>query len=205
MINRREVIASGLAVSILARTSAAGLSTREPSAESLRVPCFVADERFSEACEAARAAAAGGVASTMTLGADVTAMYESLDQAWRTAKFAVSGMTTSAALFVLERLAWDHGLRTAYRGIHRVMSERRVRHDLFGSTERLRSINNESGSWAARVGQTLARWNPREAIATQPVLLSQLLPSADRTMLVSWLLTPRTLGESTRIDPAATE
>lgn len=191
MINRREVIASGFAVSILARASAASLSVPESSEGWLRVPYFVADERFSEAREAARAAAAGGGLSTMTLAADVTAVYESLDRAWRSAQFAVSGMTTSAALFVLERLAWERGLRTAYRGIHHVTSGRPVRHELFGSTERLRGLRSEPGPWGIGVGRTLAWWSRGEATGTETGLFSQLLPRADRTMLVSWLLTPK--------------
>ena len=191
MVNRREVVVSGLAVSILARTSAASLSSSDSSStEWLPVQYFVADERFREAREASRAAARSGTA-LMTFSADVTALYESLDLAWRSARFAVSGMTTPAGLFVLERLAWDRGLRTGYRGVHRFTSGGSVRHELFGSSELLRRVGGERRPWASGVGRALAWWSPGEATPNATALLSQMLPSADGATLVSWLLTPK--------------
>jgi hypothetical protein len=192
MINRRELIVSGLAVSVLARASSAAALSSPAAAPSDRLPVryFVADERFREALETSRAAAGSGTA-ILTFSADVTGLYESLDLAWRSARFAVSGMTTPGALFVLERLAWDHGFRTAYRGIHRSTNEGSVRHELFGSSELLRRMSGEGGPWASQVGRALASWRRAESTCNEPLLLSQLLPTADRATLVSWLLTPK--------------
>ncbi|HEY5565777.1 MAG TPA: hypothetical protein VIM81_00845 [Gammaproteobacteria bacterium] len=191
MITRREVIGSGLAVSMLARTSVASVSSADSQANWLPVPYFVADERFGAAHEASHAAAGSG-AAIMTFPGDVTALYESLDLAWRSARFAVSGMTTTAALFVLERLAWERGLRTAYRGVHRPTSEGSMRHELAGSSELLRRLAGEHDShWASRVGRELAWWSPAKASGGEATLLSQMLPCAHRATLVSWLLTPK--------------
>jgi hypothetical protein len=67
-----------------------------------------------------------------------------------------------------------------------------VRHELFGSSERLRRVSGGPDRlWASRVGRALAWWSPGEATRNEAVLLSQMRPGADGATLVSWLLTPK--------------
>jgi hypothetical protein len=114
MINRREVIASGIAVSLVAQSSAARLAGLAADDGARPVLHFLADAGLTEARAAADAAAAGG-ASIVWLGNDLTPVYEWLDLALRPAPFAIAGMTSAHEFFVLERLAWDRNLRTVER------------------------------------------------------------------------------------------
>jgi hypothetical protein len=190
MINRREVIASGLAVSFLARTSAASLAGAPPTGSHEAVAFFAADERFAAARAAARAAASRG-AATQSLGADVTALYESLDLAWRTFPFAVSGLTTTNALFVIERLAWDRGLRTVYRGIHRHAGDGRLEHELLGPPTLIPRIEERARrNWGGALGRALVEWVP-EAAERQQIVSPQMLPDVGGATLASWLLMPK--------------
>jgi hypothetical protein len=47
---------------------------------------------------------------------DITALwFEILDPLWRQGKSTVAGVTSPEAIFCLERLAWDHGMRMVFR------------------------------------------------------------------------------------------
>ena len=125
MLNRRELIASSVALSLTAPGAAARLtagalptaaspSMALPSAEGLHVPHFVAASALTEARDAAARAAAQG-AHIIWIGRDVTPAYSWLDLALRTQSFAVAGVTSVHDFFPLERLAWDRGLSTVSR------------------------------------------------------------------------------------------
>jgi hypothetical protein len=190
MIRRREFVASGLAVSFLSRAAAAGLAGPAPTAKTRTVPPFVADQRFLEARVAARAAEARG-AAIRWLAEDVTAVYEWLDLAMRAAPFAISGMTSGNALFLIERLAWEHGLRTVYRGLHARARDGRHAHDLLGASALVRLIDDRAASnWAAVLGRELAAWAP-DPVHRAQVVRSQAIPCADGATLASWLLVPK--------------
>ena len=126
MLNRREIIASSVVLTLTAPGAAARLtggalpstaaspSAALPSAEGLHVPHFVAASGLAEARDAAARAAAQG-ARIVWIGRDLTPAYSWLDLALRTQPFAVTGVTSAHDFFVLERLAWDRGLYTVSR------------------------------------------------------------------------------------------
>jgi len=116
MINRREVLVSGIALSVLAQQSSANTIAAPRNTADRLVSRLIADERFRAARNAAHSAAANGI-SVHWLAEDVTPVYESLDLAWKSTSFAIAGLTTPNALFVIERLAWDRGLRTIRQNI----------------------------------------------------------------------------------------
>jgi hypothetical protein len=121
MLNRRELIASTVALSVtmpMAARSAAAVSggATGPTEQLNEQPAryFVASRDLPGAQTAAIEAEAHG-ATVLWLDADVTPVYTRLDLALRPAPFAVAGLTSAHHLFVLERLGWDRGLRTVRR------------------------------------------------------------------------------------------
>jgi hypothetical protein len=200
MINRREIMASGLAVTLLARTSAAAIPTTATGSGRF---IFVADESLAEARAAARSARALG-AATRFMATDVTPVYLWLDETLRKAPAAVAGLSTWHAPFLLERLGWDRGLRTIYRGIHRRTGGSSPAHELSGSpaiVERIRGIVAGDGiggrHWAASLGRALAATSPGD-VDDRHVLGAQRPPGLDDAALVSWLLVPRSMLLSRR-------
>jgi hypothetical protein len=105
MVNRRELLATSIALSLVARAQGAN----GPSATH-----FIAATGLVKARAAAQAAAASG-AEIIWLGSDLTPVYTWLDTALRRAPFALAGLTTSHDFFIIERLAFDRGLRTVRR------------------------------------------------------------------------------------------
>jgi hypothetical protein len=75
----------------------------------------VFDERFPAARAFAAEAQRRGWAVTAIRG-DITELWrQELAKAWREGPVPVAGMTQDNALFCLERLAWDAGLRLTCR------------------------------------------------------------------------------------------
>ena len=123
MLNRRELIATSVALTLTApgagarsSNAAAVTSWREPGNEARPVAQFVAAANLAAARLEAEAAARQG-ATVVWIGSDLTPAYEQLDLAWRRAPVAVAGLTSTHDFFVLERLAWDRDLRTVRREV----------------------------------------------------------------------------------------
>ena len=128
MLNRRELIASTVALSVASRAAASRMAepvsgaragtadTTGPTVEAGESPAryFIASRDLPDAHPAACAAAARGE-TVVWIGSDVTPVYTRLDLELRPAPFAVAGLTSAHHLFVLERLGWDRGLRTVRR------------------------------------------------------------------------------------------
>lgn len=118
--DRREfMVAAGAAAGA---TAGLGAPVEAAAAAAVQRPSFhmiVADTRFAESrAFAAEAARAGNRVAWIT--GDITDLwYDELDLLWREKKVAIAGLTGYAAFFCLERLAWDRGLRVAFKEEHR--------------------------------------------------------------------------------------
>lgn len=163
-INRREVIASGFALSLLAPGTATSRFVAGQRGQPAALHHFVADGFDAAALAAAEAAASQGAAVMLT-GADLTPVYNALDDVWRRALSPVAGVTTTSTAFVLERLALHHHLRVAYRG-------------------GIDPDPSVGGALVDRLHAALER--PRHLPALAPPRSAH-----DRDTLVSWLFAPR--------------
>nr|MBO2513787.1 hypothetical protein [Gammaproteobacteria bacterium] len=175
-----------MTVSLLTCTKAVGAAGAAPRP----TPLFVADERFAEARAAASAAARKG-AAVHAISDDLTALYDRLDRAWREHPFPVAGLTTSSALFVIERLAADRGSRTVYRGIHRRGADGRLVHEASGAPTVPAEVLATAG-WTEALGMSLVDF-PLAATSLEPLPMLAP-PGPDGSVLVSWLLAPRRGG-----------
>jgi hypothetical protein len=111
-LTRRELIGAGAAASLLVST----LGWSESLTETVPVPYrAIFDERFAPGREFALESARRGWI-TRAIRGDVTHVwYHELAVRWRQGPAAIAGATTARSLFVLERLAWDIGMRVTVR------------------------------------------------------------------------------------------
>ena len=132
MVSRRSVLrfaAAGVA-GTLTPTSVWSASNRIGSARGLCRAVF--DERYDECLEFARELEHRG-AVTSGIRNDVAALwYEDLRPRLRQTKSPFAGLTDRAALFCLEELARDVGMKVLYRIDRTVEQGGRVRHELTG-------------------------------------------------------------------------
>jgi hypothetical protein len=110
-LTRRQVIGTGLCLCCIP-----AVALPLPGVKSTTVPFrAIYDERFEACFSYAREAAALGWV-TRGIRGDVTQVwFRELSLRWKRGPVAIAGLTTPQSLFVLERLAWDVGMRVTER------------------------------------------------------------------------------------------
>ena len=152
----------------------------------------VVDERFEAGAGFASRVAALGAAVRGIRG-DVTELwFYELAPRWREQPAPIAGLTGADALFCLERLAWDAGLRVVYRGEHRQLADGSLRHRLCGSGSALApatSLASAQFDWDARIAELVLAC-PRQTpsrLTSMSVTGPRALP-ASAGPLYSWVI-----------------
>lgn len=191
MATRREFIGNGIAAALLAGM---GYTPRAAARGSGAVPLYKAifDERFHDSVFFAEEIASLGVPVHAIRG-DITALwFDDLDLRWRREPAAVAGLTTEAALFCLERLAWDHRLRVVFRAEHALKSSDCIEHTVAcaGETlEQVRDLEKINTGWWAPVAHIVAGAPGR--LPDSMHRLQTPVSGADAAdFLVSWVIAP---------------
>ena len=154
--SRRTLLKAAAALPIAAAAAHVGVGTnaaaapqvpagdRSTAADSsiVRPRYVLADTRFAETAPLVDFALGDGV-RVQSVQDDLTALWNTeLARAWRSAPRTLAGLTTPGALFVLETLAADHGMRVVYRATHAPRERGRCEHRFVGPTSAL-------GGWLA--------------------------------------------------------
>lgn len=115
MTNRREFLQ---AAAVLTSAPLLNRVTFADGGTAVALNAVVFDSRHPQACNfAARAGQLG--APVHAIEADITEIWQSeLLKRWQTGPAVIVGLTERPALFLLERLAWDHGLRVVFEAEH---------------------------------------------------------------------------------------
>jgi hypothetical protein len=196
MATRRTILKTGMA---LPATRLFGTvlppSVGHAAGDTLELERFVYDPRFAEAYDIAQQAGRLGVSLSPVADDLMSLWYDQLDPLWKQAPQALGGVTMAEALFVLETLAMDRGMRLVYRGEHGLVEDGRVVHKLAGPAamvERFATLDFQ------------AQWMPELASAMTALPLGRPEPAAVEFVthapglsirdvpLVSWVIAPRT-------------
>lgn len=115
MTNRREFLqtAAALSAAPLARRAAFAGAHQASS-----LAAVIVDSRYAAARAFGDSAEQMG-AALRTIEGDITDLWQhELLARWNAEPIAVAGLTERPALFLLERLAWTHGLRVVFEAEH---------------------------------------------------------------------------------------
>lgn len=116
MTCRRQFIQSGLAlstVSVLPPTLNVALASQEMHKQLF--DCFIIDSRYPKSIAADESPGQLRM-PVMQIHGDVTALWiDHFSRQWKAAPMYLAGLTGKDALFVLETLAWDYGMRVSHR------------------------------------------------------------------------------------------
>lgn len=118
MIDRRSLLQGGLALSSLPLVAPLSLSgARTAHARALEHPGLykvLFDQRFAASREFGRDAQIAGHPVHGFNGDITDVWYRDLNPRWKTGPAPIAGLTAHGALFCLERLAWDVGMRVTH-------------------------------------------------------------------------------------------
>lgn len=195
MTGRRGFLQFSIAAALAAGAAVPAVaSDLRPTA----VRTVLVDGQFPQArAVGATLGARGATVHTLT-DADVTALWQNtLDPSWRQKPTALAGLTRAPALFVLEQLAWSHGMRVVYHAEHLVADNGDTAHQLLhcvgtGETLSTRTLEFLGPLWPGRVASVIASWGERpmagRAGPSCAGLAPVLPPGTD--LLTSWIIAP---------------
>lgn len=198
MASRRKFLQVGIAALTLPISARAVLAPAADSSESTpgAIPLYkvIFDERFA-ACVAFGAKAERLGLPVHSIRGDITDLwFHDLDARWKKSPVAIAGLTGQGALFCLERLAWDQGMRVAYRGEHRLLPDRSIEHALTGPEN---AIDPAAGlqddeNWAAHVAILLARFPETPSVPARAMMhtCGSALADGAPEDLISWVIAP---------------
>jgi len=198
MTNRREFLHLGVAALSLPIAARAGVSSElfpadaQPHAEPLYKVCF--DLRFQECAAFADEIKRRSIPTHGTRG-DITELwFRDLYYRWKKAPVAIAGMTAPGAIFCLEMLAREAGMRVALRVDHRRLSDGRTEHEFAGPEEVFtRAADAEGGGTGLpeRMAKIVAQF-PAERGRAAKLRFSEadLASSNGPDHLVTWVIAP---------------
>jgi hypothetical protein len=199
MASRREFLQVGIAALALpisaraARSPAAGAPVSAMAVTPLYKVVF--DERLPASVAFGAEARSLGL-PVHSIRGDITDLwFHDLDAQWKKRPAAVAGLTAQGAVFCLERLAWDHGMRVVFRGEHQYRPGGAVEHALTGAESLLHqaaALEDDGDGWPARVARLVAHVPAGNSVPAKATIEGRAtLPAGDEPEgLISWVIAP---------------
>jgi hypothetical protein len=191
MTDRREFLQAAAVLStapLAARAAFAGLG------HAARLDAVVVDSRHAAARVFGDFAALAGAPRREVQG-DITDLWQrELVHRWREAPAALAGLTERPALFLLERLGWDHGLRVVFEAEHLPDATGGVQHRIVQSNAvgLERELAAAGADWPAVLADALILSGAATKRDTLPSGAAMAANLGESTKLYSWIIAPRT-------------
>jgi len=195
MVNRREILQGGIAVTALPIVSNVAWGAARQPEGSLPLYKVIYDERFAESRRFGDEARRLG-APIHAIQGDITSLwYDDLYVRWRNGAAAIAGLTAHGALFCLERLAWDAGMRVVFRADHKPTADGSFQHSLQGPAAMVSAgteLRDAGTDWSCRVAGVVLGCPAEVSKKKQRVVFAQASAavSEEGQALISWVIAP---------------
>jgi hypothetical protein len=127
---------------------------------------------------------------------DITDLWlDELEGRWKSSHVAIAGLTERPALFMLEQLGWDYGLRVVYQAEHEANAEGRAQHHVVRSSlsSLSRTLEAAGASWPAVLAdQVLTASGQVTSPDVTPSGAAMAAYLHEPTKLYSWIIAPKT-------------
>jgi hypothetical protein len=192
MPSRRHFLQAAAAASLLPFNARVSLAETEAAGAIVRPSLVVAETRNAAAAAFAAEAGKWGI-PVRAIDGDVTALwYDELHALWRAGPVPIAGLTAGPALFCLERLAWDHGMRVVYHAEHRQRADGTFAHvgrmPVRGLTTA--EIAAQGARWPDHVASELVHLPTASAVARGPSAALMAVASDETATVFSWMISP---------------
>jgi len=189
--NRRQVLKSAAALSASPLAGKLAFAGDARNAAQVRV---IVDGRYAEAREFGRRASDLG--STLSeIAGDVAPLWQrELLANWREGSgVVVAGITERASLFVLERLAWDHGLRVIFEAEHVPGADGQFRHVVkrTGDAALQRYLHAAGPGWTLALADALLTGTGAVSRNLHPTDAAMAASLHEPVKLHSWIIAPK--------------
>lgn len=190
MPTRRNILKSAAVLSATPLAPKIVFADGQPPAV---LDALVIDSRHSQARAFGRRAGRWGAPLRIIEG-DITDLWlNELDARWKSKPAAVAGLTERPALFLLERLAWDRGMRVVFEAEHLPTGSGGVHRVVRSANAGLESELGAAGqSWPAVLADQLLTGSQLATRDYRPSGAAMAASLDEPTKLYSWIIAPRT-------------
>lgn len=192
MTNRREFLQTAAALS--AAAPLAGPAAFAGGGTPAVLDAVVVDARHAAARDFAAIAEQLG-APLRAIEGDITDLWQAeLRKRWQAGAAAVAGLTERPALFVLERLAWDHNLRVVFEAEHLVDGRGSAAHRVVRCADPYLSqaLAAAGNGWTRVLAHALVASGGAQTRDYRPTGAALAAHLGEATKLHSWIIAPRT-------------
>ena len=155
----------------------------------------VIDEHHSAARDFGRQFGAQGATVLSLREGDVTSVWlRDIRPQWIRRPATIGGLTTPAALFCFEQLAWSHGLRVVFHAEHIALPDGTVEHHVQRDAQMARltasNLRRAGTRWPARLANAMAARSTAPAGRRPGPSLAALQPTLPEgaQLLTSWII-----------------
>ena len=196
MTTRRRFIEGAMAAGVVAAgvpRDATALGAASDNGEHVRLERVVFDERFVRARALAAEARRRSTRTSAIAGSIHALWYHDLSLRWREAQSPVAGMTDHRALFLLEMMAADVGMRVVHRVHHFEVSGTHAPR-VFGPLERraelLSLLQEPDADWVRSAAGIVMTWPkaPTPIASGRSDILRARHQAVDGQTLISWII-----------------
>jgi hypothetical protein len=191
MSSRRHFLQAAAVASLVPFTARASLAATQAAGSIW--PWLVVTERRSAAAAAFGAEAGRWGIPVRAIDGDVTALwYDELHALWHARPVPIAGLTARPALFCLERLAWDHGMRVVYHAEHTRRADNTFAHVARMPVPGLNTaeLAAQGDFWSEHVARVLVRLAATSAVARGPSTACTAPARDDTATVFSWMISP---------------
>lgn len=199
MTNRREFLQIGFAAAALPMADGLLANPASPAGPALHptLPLYrvLFDERYALGTAFGAEAARTGASVVGFAGGDITDFwFHDLDLRWRQSPVAIAGFTRHGPLFVLERCAWDRGLKVVFRGEHRPLPDGGTEHRLSGADfmlDRAASLAGAGQDWSRLMADVVMQCGAGCTTGQRELITRSGHRLPDDEPFYSWVIAPR--------------
>jgi len=197
MTTRRSFIQTAactvLPVAGAGQAAASPIASLPTTSRDRQLHAVVIDEDHAEARRFGRRLGARGVAALSIREGDITSSWlAAIRPEWTRRPSSIAGLTTPAALFCLEHLAWQHGLRVVFHAEHIVLPDGNVEHQVQRDPRMSRltaaNLQRAGAGWPVRLADAMAAHHATERRPGPSLAALQPALPEGATLLTSWII-----------------
>lgn len=192
MTNRRQFLQTAAALTAAPLAGRTAFASNDSSGQST-ADVLILDARHPQARELGLAAA-NRISALRDIEGDITKLWQSeLQKAWSRHQLPVAGLTERPALFLLEHLGWQHGMRVVFEAEHSPQGEGHFSHRVIRSGDHHleQDLNSAGRHWTGVLAEALLNGDRTISPDVMPSGAAMYEHRGETEKLYSWVIAPR--------------
>lgn len=192
MTNRRQFLQTAAALTAAPLAGHGAFAGNSNSHQNIP-DVLILDARHPQAREFGLGASSR-ISALRDIDGDITRLWQTeLQKAWTRHQLPVAGLTERPALFLLEHLGWQHGMRVVFEAEHSPLGDGHFSHRVIRSGDRHleQDLNSAGHRWTSVLAEALLDGDRTLSSDVMPSGAAMYAHRGEAEKLYSWVIAPR--------------